>query len=73
MLEIVHVDRQLLGGHGFDQRTYLGVAQPALGLALELRIVDVYGDDGGDALAEIVAGEVVVLLLEQRPRGARNR
>ncbi len=70
VLEIVHVDRQLLGGDGLDQRTHLGVAQPSLGLAFELRVVDVYGDDGGNALAEIVAGEVVVLLLEQ-PHAAR--
>ena len=42
----------------------LGVAELGLGLALELRLGELDRDDRGQALADVVAGEVVVLLLE---------
>ena len=43
---------------------HLGVAELGLGLALELRIAQLDRDDRGQALADVLAGEVVVLLLE---------
>ena len=36
----------------------LGVAELGLGLALELGIGELDADDGGQALADVVAGEV---------------
>ena len=42
----------------------LGVAELGLGLALELRLGELDRDDRGQALAHVVAGEVLVLLLE---------
>src|SRR5262249_52841915 len=41
------------------------VAKLGLGLSLELRVGDLDTDDGRQALPDIVAGEVVVLLLEE--------
>ena len=43
----------------------LGVAELGLGLALELRLGQLDADDGGQALADVVAGEVGVVVLEQ--------
>ena len=42
---------------------HLGVAQLDLGLALELRVGQLDADDGRQALAHVVAGEVGVVLL----------
>ncbi len=47
------------------ERSRLGVAELGLGLALELRLGELDRDDRGQALADVVAGEVLVLLLEQ--------
>ncbi len=41
------------------------VAELALGLALELRVAQAHRDDGGEALADVLADEVLVLLLQQ--------
>ena len=46
---------------------HLGVAELGLGLALELRLGHLHADDGGEALADVVAAEVRVLLLEDVP------
>ena len=54
------------------KRLGLGVAQLGLGLALELRLAQLHRDDGGQALADVVAREVVVLLLEQASFPART-
>ena len=48
-----------------DQRLHGGVAELGLGLALELRVAQPHRDDGGEALADVLAGEVGVLLLEE--------
>ena len=56
---------ELLVGCLLDQRLHAGVAQLGLGLPLELRLTEAYGEDRRDALADVFAGEVVVLLLEQ--------
>ena len=47
------------------ERTHRHVAELGLGLALELRLAQLHRDDGRDALANVFAEEVVVLLLEQ--------
>ena len=56
---------QLLVGGPLDQRAHRDVAELGLGLALELRLAQLHGDDGGEALADVLAEEVVVLLLQQ--------
>ena len=48
-----------------DERLDLGVAELGLGLALELRVADLHRDDRGETLADVVARELRVLLLEQ--------
>ena len=56
---------QLLVGGLLDQRAHRDVAELALGLALELRVAEPHRDDGGEALADVLALEVLVLLLEE--------
>ena len=48
-----------------DVGLHLGVHQLDLGLRFELRVGVLDGDDGGQALARVVAGEVRVGILEQ--------
>ena len=55
----VLVDRAL------DKALDLGIAQLGLGLALELRITHLDGNDGRQAFAAVIAGEVAVLFLEE--------
>ena len=57
--------RELLVGGPLDQRPDRDVAELGLGLALELRVAQPHRDDGGEALADVLAEEVLVLLLEQ--------
>ncbi len=45
----------------------LGVAELGLGLALELRLAELDRDDRGEALADVVAGDPVLALLDQAP------
>ena len=45
----------------------LGVAELGLGLALELRLGELDRDDRGQALADVVAGDPVLALLDQAP------
>ena len=52
-VELEVLDEQLLH-RGLD----LGVAQLALGLPLELRLLHAHADDGREALAHVLAGEV---------------
>ncbi len=56
---------QLLVGGLLDQRPHLGVAELGLGLALELRIAQLHREDGGEALPDVLAQEVGVLLLQE--------
>src|SRR5690349_16000527 len=44
------------------------VAELGLRLALELRVGDLHRDDRGETLAHVLAGEVLVLLVEERLR-----
>ena len=57
---------EALGERGLDLALDLGVAELGLGLALELRLGQLDADDGGQALADIVAGQVGVGVLEDR-------
>ncbi len=49
-----------------DERAHRDVAELGLRLTLELRVAQLHRDDRRDALADVLAEEVVVLLLEQR-------
>ena len=60
IFEVVQVQRELFQANGLDDGADFRVAQPALGLALELRLLHAGVDHGGHALAEVLAGEVVV-------------
>ena len=53
---------QLVIYHLVNQGTDIGVAQLCLGLALKLGIRQLDGDDGGDALPAVFAGNLVVTL-----------
>ena len=61
------VDRRL------DERADLGVAELGLGLALELRVLELDRDERREALAHVLAAEVVFLLLEEVLLRARSR
>ena len=56
---------ELVVGGPLDQRAHEDVAELGLGLALELGVAQLHADDGGEALPDVLALEVVVLLLEQ--------
>ena len=58
-----------------DEALHARVAELGLRLALELRVGELGGDDRGEPLAHVLAGEVVVLLLELAllPRVAVDR
>ena len=64
MLEVLQVEGQLVGDHGLHGGLDLGIAQLALGLALELGVFDHHQQHAGHALAEVLAGQVIVLVLE---------
>ena len=63
---------ELLVGGLLDERAHLGVAELGLGLALELRVAQLHRDDRGEALADVLAEEVVVLLLEEALAPSRS-
>ena len=48
-----------------DEAGHAGVAELGLGLALELGVAQLDGDHRGQPLADVLAGEVVLFLLEQ--------
>ncbi len=56
---------QLSVDRGLDERAHLGVAQLGLGLALELRALELHRDERREAFAHVLTGEVLLLLLEQ--------
>ena len=55
---------ELLVRDALDERADLGVAELRLGLAFELRAAQLHGDDRREALADVLAEQVLVLLLE---------
>ena len=61
---LVEVLAEAVRDRGLDLALDLGIAELRLGLALELRLGQLHADDGGQALADVVAGEVAVGVLE---------
>ena len=61
LLEIL---REAIGHDLHHERAHEGASELGLGLSLELRVTELDGDDRRQALADVVAGEVGVLLLE---------
>ena len=59
---LLQIHRQLVGDKAVHQRADIGVAQLGLGLALELSLRQLHGDHGGDALPDVLAGDLVPLL-----------
>ena len=53
------------GRDRFHKASHVGVAQLRLRLAFELRLRQFDGDDGGQAFADIFAGEGLVVILHQ--------
>ncbi len=78
---LVEVLAEALRDRGLDLALDVRVAQLGLGLALELRIGELDADDGRQAFADVLAGEVVLGVLDDplapRPvverRGQRRR
>ncbi len=60
------VGQPVIGGP-LNQRSHLDVAQLGLGLTLELRIGQADAEDGGQPLANVLALEIVVVVLEEVP------
>ena len=56
---------EVLVDGGLDERAHRGVAELGLRLALELRLAQPNAHDRDEALADVLAEEVVLLLLEQ--------
>ncbi len=56
---------ELLVRRPLDQRAHGDVAELALGLTLELGVLQPHRDDGGEPLPDVLAEEVGVLLLQQ--------
>ena len=61
LLEIIG---QLFIGHAVHQGTHKGVAQLGLGLTLELGLGQLDRNDTGKTLAHILAGEILIVLLQ---------
>ena len=61
---LVEVLAEAVGDGGLDLALDLGVAELGLGLALELRVGQLDADDRGQALADVVAGQVAVGVAE---------
>ena len=55
--------RQPIVGETFDDALHLRVAQPRLGLALELRLGHLHRDDGGHPFPHVLPAEVLLELL----------
>ena len=61
---LLEVLGQAVGDDLHHERAHEGAAELGLGLALELGVTQLDGDDGGQALADVVTREIGVLLLE---------
>ena len=61
----LEVLRDLLADDALDNLPHLGVTQPGLGLALKLGLGHPHRDDRAQALADVLAAQVSVRLLQQ--------
>ena len=61
---LLQVGHHILVHQRADQGADLRVAQLSLGLALELGLLQLHADDAGQALPHVLAGELLVVLLE---------
>ncbi len=59
---LLEIGGQLIRHHLIYQSADIGIAELGLGLALELGIGELDGDDGGDALPAVLAGNLVIAL-----------
>jgi len=59
--------RELLVHGALDLALHFGVPEAGLRLALELRLEDLHGEDRGESLPHILAGEALLVPLEERP------
>ena len=64
---------QALADDALDDALDLAVAELGLGLALELRLAELDGDDGRQALADVVAGEGLLQRSWSGPCARRSR
>src|SRR5262249_10916149 len=64
---LLHPRAELVVDDLLGEALDLGVAELGLGLALELRLAELDGDDRGQALADVVTGDAVLGLLHQAP------
>src|SRR5262245_25786006 len=62
---LLEVDRQPVVHQRLDDAFHLAVAELRLGLPLELRLGHLHADDGGQAFADVVALQALVVLLAQ--------
>jgi hypothetical protein len=69
LARVVRILLQVLGelrvDGRLDEACDLGVAELRLRLALELRVLELHGDDRGEPLAHVLALQVVLLLLQE--------
>ena len=59
---LLKIGGKLVADHLVNESSYIGVAELLLGLSLKLCLRQLYGDNGGDTLAHILAGDLVVAL-----------
>ena len=59
---LLKIGGELVVDHLIHQSTDIGIAQLGLGLALELGVRQLDGDDGGNPLPAVLAGDLVVAL-----------
>ena len=59
---LLKIGRELVVDYAVDQSPDIRVAELLLGLTLELRLRKLDGDDRGDALADVLAGDLIVAL-----------
>ncbi len=62
---LLQEDHQLLGNHVIHGSTGFAVAQLLLGLALELGLADLNADDGSQTLADIIAVQTGLAVLQE--------
>src|SRR5262249_15994470 len=67
VLRVLLEELRELRVHGLlHEATHPGVAELRLRLPFELRVLELDRDDGGEALTDVLALEVVLLLLQER-------